>query len=129
MLYDIKCLIKIVKNIKICKYFKIFLIVSRYNYAIVSIQCFHYILLEFIGAVAQLGERSVRIRKVEGSNPFSSTKISRVISEIGKNIRKLSKQDGLSQQLIFKLFDISNNTGIKLESGGNTEPLIIALQK
>jgi transcriptional regulator with XRE-family HTH domain len=52
-----------------------------------------------------------------------------VISEIGKNIRKLSKQDGLSQQLIFKLFDISNNTGIKLESGGNTEPLIIALQK
>src|SRR5579862_1439934 len=26
------------------------------------------------GAVAQLGERSVRIRKVEGSNPFSSTK-------------------------------------------------------
>jgi hypothetical protein len=25
------------------------------------------------GAVAQLGERSVRIRKVEGSNPFSST--------------------------------------------------------
>ena len=27
------------------------------------------------GLVAQLGERSVRIREVEGSNPFGSTKI------------------------------------------------------
>ena len=26
------------------------------------------------GLVAQLGERSVRIREVEGSNPFESTK-------------------------------------------------------
>ena len=26
------------------------------------------------GGVAQLGERSVRIREVEGSNPFVSTK-------------------------------------------------------
>ena len=26
------------------------------------------------GLIAQLGERSVRIREVEGSNPFESTK-------------------------------------------------------
>ena len=32
------------------------------------------------GLVAQLGERSVRIREVEGSNPFRSTKKSCEIS-------------------------------------------------
>ena len=30
--------------------------------------------LSISGLVAQLGERSVRIREVEGSNPFRSTK-------------------------------------------------------
>ena len=28
----------------------------------------------YFGGIAQLGERSVRIREVEGSNPFESTK-------------------------------------------------------
>ena len=31
--------------------------------------------MEKIGGVAQLGERSVRIREVEGSNPFVSTNV------------------------------------------------------
>ena len=31
-------------------------------------------MISAFGLVAQLGERSVRIREVEGSNPFESTK-------------------------------------------------------
>ena len=31
------------------------------------------IIFSVVGLVAQLGERSVRIREVEGSNPFEST--------------------------------------------------------
>jgi transcriptional regulator with XRE-family HTH domain len=51
------------------------------------------------------------------------------ISLIGKNIKKLRKQRGLSQDWLSKLADISCNTVIKLESGGITNPSINTLQK
>ena len=53
----------------------------------------------------------------------------REISPIGKNIKKLRKQKGLSQDRLSKLADISYNTAIKLESGGITNPSINTLQK
>jgi len=55
--------------------------------------------------------------------------MSREISQIGKNIKKLRKQKGLSQDRLSKLADISYNTVIKLESGGIINPSIDTLQK
>ena len=55
--------------------------------------------------------------------------MSRKISQIGKNIKKLRKQKGLSQDRLSKLADISYNTVIKLESGGITNPSINTLSK
>jgi len=55
--------------------------------------------------------------------------MSREISKIGKNLKKLRKQKGLSQDRLSKLADISYNTVIKLESGGITNPTIETLQK
>jgi len=55
--------------------------------------------------------------------------MSRKISQIGKNLKKLRKQKGLSQDRLSKLADVSYNTVIKLESGGITNPTIETLQK
>jgi transcriptional regulator with XRE-family HTH domain len=55
--------------------------------------------------------------------------MSKEISTIGKNIRKLRKQKGLSQDRLSKLANISYNTVIKLESGNITNPSIDTLQK
>ena len=55
--------------------------------------------------------------------------MSRKISPIAKNIKKLRKQKGLSQDRLSKLADISYNTVIKLESGGINNPSIDTLQK
>lgn len=55
--------------------------------------------------------------------------MSKEISTIGKNIKKLRKQKGLSQDRLSKLADISYNTVIKLESGNITNPSINTLQK
>ena len=41
------------------------------------------------GLVAQLGERSVRIREVEGSNPFESTTKSREIIDFAAFLQLL----------------------------------------
>ena len=60
---------------------------------------------------------------------YSNTTMSKEISIIGKNIRKLRKQKGLSQDRLSKLADISYNTVIKLESGNITNPSIDTLQK
>ena len=57
------------------------------------------------------------------------TTMSREISLIGKNLKKLRKQKSLSQDRLSKLADISYNTVIKLESGGITNPTIETLQK
>jgi len=53
----------------------------------------------------------------------------REISLIGKNIKKLRKQKGLSQDRLSKLADVSYNTVIKLESGGIINPSIDTVQK
>ena len=55
--------------------------------------------------------------------------MSREISQIGKNLKKLRKQRSLSQDRLSKLADISYNTVIKLESGGINNPTIETLQK
>ncbi|KUK66614.1 MAG: transcriptional regulator, XRE family [Parcubacteria bacterium 34_609] len=67
----------------------------------------------------------------QGAKPpeYLDATISREISPIGKNIKKLRKQKGLSQDRLSKLADISYNTVIKLESGGITNPSIDTLQK
>ncbi len=51
------------------------------------------------------------------------------ILQIGKNIKKLRKQNGLSQDRFSKVDDISYNNVIKLESGGITNSSIDTLQK
>ena len=55
--------------------------------------------------------------------------MSREISKIGKNLKKLRKQKDLSQDRLSKLADVSYNTVIKLESGGITNPTIETLEK
>ena len=60
---------------------------------------------------------------------YYNTTMSKEISTIGKNIRKLRKQKGLSQDRLSKLADISYNTVIKLESGNITNPSVDTLQK
>lgn len=60
---------------------------------------------------------------------YFNTTMLREVPPIGKNIKKLRKQKGLSQDRLSKLADISYNTVIKLESGGITNPSIDTLQK
>ena len=50
-------------------------------------------------------------------------------STIAKNIKKLRKQRGLSQDKLSKLADISHNTIIKIESGAIQSPTINTAQK
>jgi len=53
----------------------------------------------------------------------------REISQIGKNIKKLRKQKGLSQDRLSKLADISHNTIIKIESGAIQSPTMDTAHK
>lgn len=55
--------------------------------------------------------------------------MSRDISPIAKNIRRLRKKLGISQDRLSKLADISHNTIIKIESGGIQNPTIGTVQK
>ncbi|WP_083962676.1 helix-turn-helix domain-containing protein [Thermodesulfovibrio thiophilus] len=55
--------------------------------------------------------------------------MSKEILLIGKNIKRLRKQKGLSQDRLSKLANLSYNTVIKLELGGITNPSIDTLQK
>lgn len=50
-------------------------------------------------------------------------------NKIGKNIKKLRKAKGLSQDRLSKLANVSYNSIIKLETGGITNPTIETLQK
>jgi len=45
--------------------------------------------------------------------------MSREISPIGKNIKKLRKQKSLSQDRLSKLADLSLNTVVNIEAGDN----------
>lgn len=50
-------------------------------------------------------------------------------STIGKNIKKLRKQQGLSQDKLSKLANISHNTIIKIESGAIRSPTMDTASK
>jgi transcriptional regulator with XRE-family HTH domain len=51
------------------------------------------------------------------------------MSIIGKNIKKLREQKGISQDRLSKLADISSNTVAKLELDDSPNPTIETLQK
>jgi len=48
---------------------------------------------------------------------------------LSKNLRKLRKQKGLSQDRLAKHADIANNTIIKIEQGENINPTLDTLKK
>jgi transcriptional regulator with XRE-family HTH domain len=50
-------------------------------------------------------------------------------SNIAKNIKKLRKEKGISQDRLSKLADLSLNTIVNIESGNNPNPTIETLQK
>lgn len=60
---------------------------------------------------------------------YFNTIMSREISQIGKNIKELRKQKGLSQDRLSKLADISHNTIIKIESGAIKSPTMDTAHK
>ncbi|MBT3729817.1 helix-turn-helix transcriptional regulator [bacterium] len=55
--------------------------------------------------------------------------MSKTIPTVAKNIRKLRKAKGLSQDRLSRLADISHATIIKIESGGIQSPTIDTVQK
>ena len=48
---------------------------------------------------------------------------------IGKNIKKFRQEKGVSQDRLSKLADLSLNTVVNIESGGNLNPTIETLTK
>jgi len=48
---------------------------------------------------------------------------------LSKNIMRLRKQKGLSQEKLARLSDVANNTIIKMESGENDNPTLETLRK
>ena len=48
---------------------------------------------------------------------------------LAKNIARLRKQKGLSQEKLARLADVANNTIIKMESGENDNPTLETLRK
>ena len=48
---------------------------------------------------------------------------------IGKNIRRFRQEKGISQDRVSKLADLSLNTIVNIESGGNLNPTIETLNK
>ena len=55
--------------------------------------------------------------------------MSKTIPTVSKNIRKLRKAKGLSQDKLSRLADVSHATIIKIESGGIQSPTINTVQK
>lgn len=48
---------------------------------------------------------------------------------LAKNVEKLRKQKGLSQERLARLADVANNTIIKIEAGKNQNPTLDTLKK
>ena len=48
---------------------------------------------------------------------------------LAKNIERLRKAKGLSQEKLARLADVDNNTLIKMESGENQNPTLDTLKK
>ena len=55
--------------------------------------------------------------------------MSKTISIIARNIKKLRKDKGLSQDKLSRLADVAHATIIKIESGGIKSPTIDTVQK
>jgi len=55
--------------------------------------------------------------------------MSNEISTIAKNIKKIRKKKGISQDKLSKLADVAYNTIIKIESGAIQNPTIETVQK
>ena len=55
--------------------------------------------------------------------------MSKTISLVAKNIKKLRKDKGLSQDKLSRLADVAHATIIKIESGGIQSPTINTVQK
>ena len=55
--------------------------------------------------------------------------MSKEISQIGKNIKKLRKQKALSQDRLSKLADLSLNTVVNIETGNNLNPTIETIER
>jgi len=51
------------------------------------------------------------------------------MSSITKNLRKLRKAKGLSQEKLARLADVANNTIVKIEAGKNQNPTLNTLKK
>ncbi|PIZ70891.1 MAG: DNA-binding protein [Candidatus Portnoybacteria bacterium CG_4_10_14_0_2_um_filter_44_20] len=51
------------------------------------------------------------------------------MSTIGKNIKKLRQENGISQDKLSKLADISLNTVVKIELDQNPNPTLETIQK
>lgn len=51
------------------------------------------------------------------------------MSTIGKNIKRLRQEKGLSQDKLSKLADLSLNTVVKIELDGNSNPTIETVQR
>lgn len=54
---------------------------------------------------------------------------SKKIPSIAQNIKQKRKEQGLSQDKLSKLAGVAYNTIVKIESGENSNPTIITLQK
>ena len=50
-------------------------------------------------------------------------------SKIGKNLKKLRQENGISQDRLSKLADLSLNTLVTVESGANPNPTIETLTR
>ncbi len=48
---------------------------------------------------------------------------------LAKNIARLRKKKGLSQEKLARLADVANNTIIKMETGENNNPTLETLRK
>jgi len=48
---------------------------------------------------------------------------------LSKNIKRLRKDKGFSQEKLARLADVANNTLIKIESGENKNPTLETLKK
>ena len=51
------------------------------------------------------------------------------MSTITKNLRKLRRVKGFSQERLARLADVANNTIIKIEAGKNQNPTLDTLKK
>ncbi len=51
------------------------------------------------------------------------------MSNITKNLRKLRKAKGFSQEKLARLTDVANNTIVKIEAGKNQNPTLNTLRK